>query len=302
MIARAAPARRPCGGGRCRDRASLRRGRRPDLDMLLDMASAYELRFVETVRERRRRGGLRPGDHVPAPQAHDQDATSCSSSTRTSWARSSLRDVFEVDGKPVRDAAQAERMMKLFTSPVRRRRAPRHARLADEGRALQPAGTSARLNNPLVAMVFLQPDYRPRFRFNLAGIEKNLGPTVRTVRFESSACRPSCGPAPTSDLPSRGPDLGRRNGPAVWSRHACRSGTRAPSAGDRDHLPARRRARHRRAGRDARLVSGSATGEHEGRGHLRPLPALPGEDRRDTTEVGATFRWPMAGPTPARRR
>jgi hypothetical protein len=33
-------------------------------------------------------------------------------------------------------------------------------------------------------MAFLQPDYRPRFRWNLAGIEKDLGPTIRTVRFE----------------------------------------------------------------------------------------------------------------------
>jgi hypothetical protein len=93
-----------------------------------------------------------------------------------------LRDVFEVDGKPVRDAAQAERMMKLFTTPGRdvisRARA-----IAEEGARynLWNIGT---LNNPLVAMVFLQPDYRPRFRFNLAGIEKSLGPTIRTVRFE----------------------------------------------------------------------------------------------------------------------
>jgi hypothetical protein len=93
-----------------------------------------------------------------------------------------LRDVFEVDGKPVRDAAQADRMMKLFTSPVTN--AMQRARaLAEEGARynLLDIGT---LNNPVLAMVFLQANYRPRFRFNLAGIEKDLGPTVRTVRFQ----------------------------------------------------------------------------------------------------------------------
>jgi hypothetical protein len=32
-------------------------------------------------------------------------------------------------------------------------------------------------------MAFLQRDYHPRFRFTLSGIEKKLGPDVRTVRF-----------------------------------------------------------------------------------------------------------------------
>ena len=50
-----------------------------------------------------------------------------------------LRDVFEVDGKPVRDAASADRMMKLFTSPVPNA-VPARARAGPGGRALQPAG------------------------------------------------------------------------------------------------------------------------------------------------------------------
>jgi hypothetical protein len=93
-----------------------------------------------------------------------------------------LRDPFEVDGKPVRDAASADRMMKLFTSPVPNAILRARA-LAEEGARynLLDIGT---LNNPVLTMVFLQRNYRARFRWNLAGIEKDLGPTVRTVRFE----------------------------------------------------------------------------------------------------------------------
>ena len=40
------------------------------------------------------------------------------------------------------------------------------------------------LNNPLLVMAFLQEGYRERFRFNLAGLDKKLGPTVRTVQFQ----------------------------------------------------------------------------------------------------------------------
>lgn len=35
-----------------------------------------------------------------------------------------------------------------------------------------------------MAIAFLQPEYRTRFRFTLGGLAKNVGPDVRTVRFE----------------------------------------------------------------------------------------------------------------------
>ena len=91
-----------------------------------------------------------------------------------------FRDVFEVDGKQVRD--HEERLMKLFLSPS----SDMYRRAADIQREgarhnLLDIGT---LNNPLLAIAFLQDVYQPRFRFTLAGIEKNLGPRVRTIQFQ----------------------------------------------------------------------------------------------------------------------
>jgi hypothetical protein len=91
-----------------------------------------------------------------------------------------FRDVGEVDGKPVRD--QQERLTKLFLEPS----SDALRRAADLQRAsarhnLVNIGT---INNPLLALAFLQDIYQARFRYNLAGMEKKLGPTVRTVQFQ----------------------------------------------------------------------------------------------------------------------
>ena len=92
-----------------------------------------------------------------------------------------FRDVAEVDGKPVRD--KEERLTKLFLEPAAS--AFRRARELQEAGArynlLDIVGT---LNNPLTVVAFLQDGYRDRFRFNLAGLDKKLGPTVRQVQFQ----------------------------------------------------------------------------------------------------------------------
>ena len=93
-----------------------------------------------------------------------------------------FRDVYEVDGKPVRGEAEQERITRLFLEPpasaVRRA-----AEIAQAGARhnLLDVGT---INNPLLAIAMLQPHYRSHFRFNLAGLEKDLGSRVRTMRFQ----------------------------------------------------------------------------------------------------------------------
>jgi hypothetical protein len=90
-----------------------------------------------------------------------------------------FRDVSEVDGKPVRD--RESRILKLFTEPSENplRRASEIAGASSRHNLLD-VGT---LNNPLLAMAFLQAQYNGRFRYTVAGIDKKVGPDVRTVRF-----------------------------------------------------------------------------------------------------------------------
>jgi hypothetical protein len=96
----------------------------------------------------------------------------------TQWQ--AFRDVAEVDSKPVRD--KEERLTRLFLEPA--------ASAVRRARELQEAGSRfnlldiGSLNNPLLVVAFLQNTYRERFRFNLAGLDRKLGPTVRQVQFQ----------------------------------------------------------------------------------------------------------------------
>ena len=113
-----------------------------------------------------------------------------------------FRDVFEVDGKPIRDPRE-ERLARLFLEPAENalRRAEE---IAGDGVRynLRNIGT---FNNPLVALFFLQAEYRDRFRFTVEGLDRDLGPTIRSVRFDEIT-RPTIlrQGANRRDLPSRG--------------------------------------------------------------------------------------------------
>ena len=96
----------------------------------------------------------------------------------TQWQ--AFRDVAEVDGKPVRD--KEDRLTRLFLEPAAS--AVRRARELQEAGARYNLLDIGSLNNPLMVVAFLQDGYRERFRFNLAGLDKKLGPTVRQVQFQ----------------------------------------------------------------------------------------------------------------------
>ena len=174
---------------------------RPSQQELLDRATAYSLDFLSrfsnvVAEETYRQQTTRP----KATRVLRSDLALVRFPGAATWLM--FRDVYEVDGKSVRDANQEQRIMRLFTE------APRSA--VGRAREIADAGTRFNLrdvgntNNPLLVMAFLQPEYRERFRFNLAGIEKKLGPNARTVRFQEFRQPTILKQGANSDLFSRG--------------------------------------------------------------------------------------------------
>lgn len=96
-----------------------------------------------------------------------------------------FRDVFEVDARAVRD--RENRLAKLFLET-------RDTVTAIE-RAHEIATTSAAFNirpmgtvdNPMLALGFLQRVYRPRFRFTLRGRDAAAGPAMWIIEFRETA-------------------------------------------------------------------------------------------------------------------
>lgn len=173
----------------------------PDLQNLLDRASSRVAEFIERF------------SNVVAEEVYVQEMTR---PRRKRTLRSDLafvrypgatqwqlfRDVFEVDGKVVRGEAEQQRIMRLFLEPPRDalRRASEIAR-AGSAYNLVDVGT---VNQPLLATAFLQAGYRSHFRFNLSGLERSLGPRVRTVRFQEFQRPTILKAGANNDLPVQG--------------------------------------------------------------------------------------------------
>ena len=80
-----------------------------------------------------------------------------------------FRDVFEVDGKPVRD--RSERLVKLFLEPTAST-ADRVERIVAESTRYNIGPLRRTINVPVLALTVLDPVNQRRFRFKRAGEEK----------------------------------------------------------------------------------------------------------------------------------
>lgn len=96
-----------------------------------------------------------------------------------------FRDVFEVDGRAVRD--RDDTLAKLFLQSETAATAIAKAKEVTEAGArfsIRPIGT---LDQPFLALGFLQGDYRHRFRFTLRGLDAAVAPDARVVEFRETA-------------------------------------------------------------------------------------------------------------------
>lgn len=172
----------------------------PAREALLDRATGYVQRFVNNFS-----GVVAEEQYEQKRSAPPARRTLRSDFLLARYAGSSywhvFRDVFEVDGEPVRNRRE-ERLVKLFVHP-----APDALR-----RAQEIASASARyniadigtVNNPFLAMAILQPGYREGFRFRVRGVERSLGSDVRKVEFEEVRRPTILRQGPNLDLPGRG--------------------------------------------------------------------------------------------------
>jgi hypothetical protein len=111
-----------------------------------------------------------------------------------------LRDVLDVDGKPVRD--RESRITRLLLNPSRND-FEQAAEISREGARhnLVDIGT---LNNPLIALSFLQPRYQSRFRLTPPRLDKKEGADVWMVQFQEWAVPTILKGNANADLFSRG--------------------------------------------------------------------------------------------------
>jgi hypothetical protein len=111
-----------------------------------------------------------------------------------------FRDAFEVDGRPVRD--RGDRLVKLLANPsLANETLARRLTLESTRHQLDPGIRS--VNDPLLALVFLQNHYQARFRYTRGARDRNVGDDVWIVNFQEQE-RPTIVRGPRGDVPSRG--------------------------------------------------------------------------------------------------
>jgi formylglycine-generating enzyme required for sulfatase activity len=112
-----------------------------------------------------------------------------------------FRDVFEVDGAPIRDREQ--RLTKLFLES--KSAAVDQARKISLESARYNLGNVARtFNNPIIPLAFLQPNGRPRFRFSLGKQDRTAGPNVWIVEYREQGRPTLIKGLRGRDIPARG--------------------------------------------------------------------------------------------------
>ena len=112
-----------------------------------------------------------------------------------------FRDVFEVDGKPVRD--RQDRLTALFLQP--RAIAVDHAsKIAAESSRYNIGDILRTINEPVLALTVLWPDVQQRFAFSHLRKDLKAGPDVWSIDYREQRTSTIIHGAAGADLPSEG--------------------------------------------------------------------------------------------------
>lgn len=112
-----------------------------------------------------------------------------------------FRDVFEVDGRPVRD--RQDRLTKLFLQPAATAHEQAAAIVAESAR--YNLGTVRRnINVPVIALDVLRPENQRRFRFSPAQEARKVGPDVWSIDYEEETRPTLIHGRGRADMPARG--------------------------------------------------------------------------------------------------
>ena len=112
-----------------------------------------------------------------------------------------FRDVFDVNGEPVRD--RDERLTKLFLNPTTSLLEEATA-IALEGARYNLGGAERTINNPLLVLAFLQAAYQTRFRFSLNTNDKDAGPGIWVLEYKEQARPTLIREKPNGDIVAKG--------------------------------------------------------------------------------------------------
>ena len=121
--------------------------------------------------------------------------------SRESWQP--FRDVFEVDRIPIRD--REERLAKLFLGNTPGADGQARAKaISDESARYNLGAVQRTINNPLFALLFLQPDVRDHFRFMIGKPDRRMGDHVSVIEYVEDARPTLIAGRPGQDMPAFG--------------------------------------------------------------------------------------------------
>jgi hypothetical protein len=159
------------------------RGQQVTLDQLLDSVGRYvrdyersfsavvsQEHYVQRVLSPGAPGGRQLRSEVALVAVGDAD-----------WLM--FRDVYEVDGRSVRD--RQSRLETLFLKPTPEL-VQQARRIAEEGARYNIGDIARTLNTPTLALVFLRPENQDRSAFHLGGRSKIDGVETRELRFQEA--------------------------------------------------------------------------------------------------------------------